>query len=272
MRPQIAAINGSVIDSTRYQRPWSYRADLHECSSSKVCSGWSSDSVIDVTVCTKSRYRSNLVSQEFSERDRARLKYSTWQRLLSRCGFNLGLAVCACAAASHTYVLNKLAGNNTLIIMTSLISTALLLVKWSWFRECCLSSLKVAYARDWLQFAKSILSAESARSLGLRLQLRDYSSSALTLSEFQLERLSQSTLVDLCKTWGIGISYSLSMLSLANSHYKILCHGCAKLVQAVEHEQALLFLEWTGWLHQETCPCLHITTCQRLCTRPCICR
>ena len=136
--------------------------------------------------------------------------------------------------------------------------------------ECCLLSLKViiAYARDWLQFAKSILSAESARSLGLRLRLRDYSSSALTLSEFQLERLSQSTLVDLCKTWGIGISYSLSMLSLANSHYKILCHGCAKLVQAVEHEQALLFLEWTGGLHQETCPCLHITTCQRLCTRP----
>ena len=158
------AINGSVIDSTRYQRPWSYRADLHECSSSKVCSGWSSDSVIDVTVCTKSCYRSNLVSQEFSERERARLKYSTWQRLLSRCGFNLGLAVCACAAASHTYVLNKLAGNNTLIIMTSLISTALLLVKWSWFCECCLLSLKVAYARDWLQFAKSILSAESARS------------------------------------------------------------------------------------------------------------
>ena len=54
----------------------------------------------------------DLVSQEFSDRDRVRSKCSTWQQLLSgRHGLNLWRT---CTTASLTYVLSKHSVNNKL--------------------------------------------------------------------------------------------------------------------------------------------------------------
>ena len=137
-------------------------------------------------------------------------------------------------------------------------------------RKCCLSS----YAWDWLQLAKSILSAESARSLGQVTATVARLSSVLTLSELQHkwtsilyylwlqpDCLCRATLIQFCKTRGAGISYSLSI----NAVIIVAICGCATR-RKLWSTNTLLFL---GRLHQETCPCLRTSSCQRLCTRSC---
>ena len=86
---------------------------LADCADSMDLANWiSPEHRLHSRATNNTRY---LVSQEFSVRDRAKSKYSTWQRLLSRRrGFNLRHSVWACITASHTHVLRKHSGNNTL--------------------------------------------------------------------------------------------------------------------------------------------------------------
>ena len=175
MWPRVAAINGSVLDSEyEISAPLILQSPIITSVAQVRRSVWSSDSIIDVMVCTESRNHSRspseapgwlcwqkglsqlkpvpsvgylhgqrttlviwLAKSSVRETEQDQSIQSTWQQLLSRGrGFNLGHAICTCTAASHTYGLStrrQYYVTINLVIMTSLMSTALLLVEWSWF-------------------------------------------------------------------------------------------------------------------------------------------
>ena len=76
--------------------------------------------------------------------------------------------------------------------------------------------------------------------------------------------ISQATLVmiRLCKTRAqVSHTHCLSMLSLIAA----ICSRARLVFMPVEHEGSAI--SWVR-LHEETCPCLCIASCQRLCTTP----
>ena len=120
------------------------------------------------------------------------------------------------------------------------------------------------------QLAKSILSAESARNLG-------QATATITTCEtkFSNDTVRAPARVPFLSYTGwalqdhagaqVSYTHCLSTLLLIVAICGRASYNNYKLVESHGARRLCFFL---GRLHQKTCPCLHKTVCQRLCTRP----